>query len=254
MKGNLMDVSVEQDLIRELSNRKQNLLLELRNYQENSKAGTGSKKKENEGQMGVIPANTQLQTALSVNAGSENQKPSVDLTISTSNGESHVVHPSAQNLSGCIRVPIIPPKDVPVDLHIKAFVGGKSSTQFHVFELTRQLPRFSMYALCTQGSAPKPRGKTTFSINDRLQRITVNTDDMDLAGDVIQSLSSFLAIEDLNVDADFPDYFEEVRNTLVQVDEYHSVHQRLTAEMADHSNLIRNMLVQAEDARLMGDM
>ncbi|MGH0178462.1 UNVERIFIED_CONTAM: hypothetical protein FKN15_003044 [Acipenser sinensis] len=310
MKGNLMDASVEQDLIRELSNRKQNLLLELRNYQENSKAGTGSKKKENEGQMGVIPANTQLQTALSVNAGSENQKPSVDLTISTSNdtiiravlifaegifeGESHVVHPSAQNLSGCIRVPIIPPKDVPVDLHIKAFVGGKSSTQFHVFELTRQLPRFSMYALCTQGSAPKPRGKATFSINDRLQRvvmwlnqnfllpedievpdvcftslrgagqlcikieqsgeITVNTDDMDLAGDVIQSLSSFLAIEDLNVDADFPDYFEEVRNTLVQVDEYHSVHQRLTAEMADHSNLIRNMLVQAEDARLMGDM
>ncbi|MGH0148366.1 UNVERIFIED_CONTAM: hypothetical protein FKN15_012687 [Acipenser sinensis] len=155
----------------------------------NGKAGTGSKKKENEGQMGVIPANTQLQTALSVNAGSENQKPSVDLTISTSNdtiiravlifaegifeGESHVVHPSAQNLSGCIRVPIIPPKDVPVDLHIKAFVGGKSSTQFHVFELTRQLPRFSMYALCTQGSAPKPRGKATFSINDRLQRVVM---------------------------------------------------------------------------------
>lgn len=41
-------------------------------------------------------------------------------------GESHVVHPSAQNLSGCIRVPIVPPKDIPVDLHIKAFVGGKT--------------------------------------------------------------------------------------------------------------------------------
>lgn len=41
-------------------------------------------------------------------------------------GESHVVHPSAQNWSGCIRVPIIPPKDILVDLHVKAFVGGKS--------------------------------------------------------------------------------------------------------------------------------
>lgn len=41
-------------------------------------------------------------------------------------GESHVVHPSARNLSGCIKVPIVPPKDIPVDLHIKAFVGGKS--------------------------------------------------------------------------------------------------------------------------------
>lgn len=37
MKGNLMDASVEQDLIRELSQRKQNLLLELRNYEENAK-------------------------------------------------------------------------------------------------------------------------------------------------------------------------------------------------------------------------
>lgn len=37
MKGNLMDASVEQDLIRELSQRKQNLMLELRNYEENAK-------------------------------------------------------------------------------------------------------------------------------------------------------------------------------------------------------------------------
>ena len=29
---------------------------------------------------------------------------------------------------------------------------------------------------------------------------------------------------------------------------------KLTAEMADHSNLIRSLVVRAEDARLMGDM
>lgn len=38
------------------------------------------------------------------------------------------------------------------------------------------------------------------------------------------------------------------------MDEHHSVNQRLTADMAEHSNLIRSMLVQAEDARLLGDM
>lgn len=32
-----MDTSVDQDLIRELSQKKQNLLLELRNYEENTK-------------------------------------------------------------------------------------------------------------------------------------------------------------------------------------------------------------------------
>lgn len=37
LKGNLMDSSAEQDLIRELSQRKRNLLLELRNYDDNAK-------------------------------------------------------------------------------------------------------------------------------------------------------------------------------------------------------------------------
>ena len=36
---NLMDNDQEQDLIRELSQRKNNLLLELKNYSENTKAG-----------------------------------------------------------------------------------------------------------------------------------------------------------------------------------------------------------------------
>ncbi|MBN3311028.1 BBSome complex member BBS2 [Amia ocellicauda] len=310
MKGNLMDASVDQDLIRELSQRKQNLLLELRNYEENSKAAAGGPASDVDTQMGVIPANTQLQTALSVKAGSDSQRPHIELKISTPNetiiravlifaegifeGESHVVHPSPQNLSGCVRIPITLPKDIPVDLHIKAFVGSKNSTQFHVFEITRQLPRFSMYDLCKEDPGPRPAGRVTFAINDRPQRvimwlnqnfllptgiespdvcftslrgggllyiamlpngqITLNTDDIDLAGDLVQSLASFLAIDDLQVEADFPEYFEEVRVTLGQVDDYHSVHQKLTAVMADHSNLIRNMLVQAEDARLMGEM
>lgn len=39
-----------------------------------------------------------------------------------------------------------------------------------------------------------------------------------------------------------------------QVDEFHSVRQKLTADMADHSNLIKSMVVRAEDARLMDDL
>ncbi|XP_077372555.1 BBSome complex member BBS2 [Festucalex cinctus] len=302
LKGNLMDSSAEQELIRELSHRRQNLLLELRNYEENAKGVSDS--------TSGIPANTQLQTALTVRAATEVQKDHVELSITTPNetiiravlifaegifeGESHVVHPSVQNLSGCVRVGIVPPKDIPVDLHIKAFVGGRTSTQFHVFEITRQLPRFSMYDMVVDPSAPAPTGKVTFTINDRPQRvamwlnqnfllpegvdspdvtfnslrgggllsismasngqITLQTDDIDLAGDLVQSLASFLAIVELSAEADFPIYFEELQTTLTEVDEFHAVHQKLTAEMADHSNFIKSMLVQAEDARLMGDM
>ncbi|EDO39492.1 predicted protein [Nematostella vectensis] len=300
MKGNLMDTNVEQDALRDLAQRKQNLLLELRNYEENAK-------------MGVIPANTQLQTSLLVNPGSEQVQPHVELNISTTNdtiirtamifaegvfeGESHVVHPSSQNVKTSLRVPIYPPKDIQVDLHIKAFVGHKSSSQFHVFELTRQLPRFTMYIPCPEGYA-EPKSAVSFHINERVNRalmwvnqnfllmeeieakdgcldvmflslrtgnpvlfrmdqsgnVVIKTDDMDLAGDLIQAMAGFLGIEDLQTTAEFPAAMEELRAILVKVDELHAIRQKLTAEMADHSNLIRSLVVRAEDARLMGDM
>uniref|UniRef100_A0A8D0EZV2 Bardet-Biedl syndrome 2 protein homolog n=1 Tax=Strix occidentalis caurina TaxID=311401 RepID=A0A8D0EZV2_STROC len=268
MKGNLMDTSAEQDLIRELSQKKQNLLLELRNYEENAKAELNAQLKEADGQRGVIPANTQLQTALSVQLGSDSQSAHVELCISTTNdtiiravlifaegifeGESHVVHPSLQNLSSCVRVPLTPPKDVPVDLHIKAFVGYRNSTQFHVFELTRQLPRFSMYALSSPGSPAELLSFVNCTTNERPQRI------------VMWLNQSFLLPEDAEFQsAPFQVCFTSLRNAGQlcikvkpggEVDEHHAVNQRLTADMAERSNLIRSMLVQAEDARLLGDM
>ena len=60
-----------KDTIRDLASRKQNLLLELRNYEENIKGSTlnpGSVEVDGT-QLGVIPANTQLQTAINVNLG-----------------------------------------------------------------------------------------------------------------------------------------------------------------------------------------
>ncbi|XP_063169031.1 Bardet-Biedl syndrome 2 protein isoform X2 [Candoia aspera] len=314
MKGKLMDTSVEQDLIRELSQKKQNLLLELRNYEENSKqVELNTQVNEMDGQRGVIPANTQLQTTMSVSLGSETESAHVELCISTSNdtiiravlifaegifeGESHVIHPSPQHLSSNVKVPLSPPKDVPVELNIKAFVGYKNSTQFHVFELSRQLPRFSMYSVCSPDSVARPLSFVKFTLGERVQmvimwlkqsfllpedveiqnesfevcftslrdtgqlriqmhsggEISINTDNIDLAGDIIQSMASFWAIEDLQVEADFPVYFEEVRQALAVVDSSHAVCQKLTATLADSSGLIRSMLVQAEDSRLMGD-
>uniref|UniRef100_A0A2I2YEH6 Bardet-Biedl syndrome 2 protein homolog n=1 Tax=Gorilla gorilla gorilla TaxID=9595 RepID=A0A2I2YEH6_GORGO len=268
MRGNLMDTSAEQDLIRELSQKKQNLLLELRNYEENAKAELASPLNEADGHRGIIPANTRLHTTLSVSLGNETQTAHTELRISTSNdtiiravlifaegiftGESHVVHPSIHNLSSSICIPIVPPKDVPVDLHLKAFVGYRSSTQFHVFELTRQLPRFSMYALTSLDPASEPISYVNFTIAERAQRV------------VVWLGQNFLLPEDTHIqNAPFQVCFTSLRNgghlhikikLSGEVDEYHSVHQKLSADMADHSNLIRSLLVGAEDARLMRDM
>ena len=139
---------------------------------------------------------------------------------------------------------------MPIDLHIKAFVGYKSSTHFHVFELTRQLPRFSMYSLTpteASGDYPQPSGWVTLQSKERVQRIvmwlnqnfllteeiesrnsldlvflalrdnnilmlnmdgsgniTIKTDNMDLAGDIIQSLGTYLGMENLSTTCSFP--------------------------------------------------
>lgn len=42
-------------------------------------------------------------------------------------------------------------------------------------------------------------------------------------------------------------------NFYCQVNEFQLVKQQLSADMADNSGLIRNLVVRAEDARLMKD-
>ncbi|KAF0313264.1 Bardet-Biedl syndrome 2 [Amphibalanus amphitrite] len=307
--------TIEQQTIHELSQRRQTLLLELRNYEENSRvdeAIRSSGSRQTVENVGIIPANTQLQTGLSVNMGSSTVPPHVEITLATSNdtimraalifaegifqGESHVVHPPSAMCSNAIRVPLFPPKDVTYDLHIKALVGYVNSEHYHVFELTRQLPRFAMYALSTEQVQP-PEGFVTFKLNERVQRmvmwlnqsfllleelavpgdlditmtslrtcrplqlqmkqsgqVTIRVDDMELAGDIIQTLTSFLKVEDLQCEADFPAELEQLEKTLSRVLEYQSVRERLTAEMADYSGIIRSLVVRAEDARLLADM
>ena len=71
---NMMDLNVEQETLRDLSSRKQNLLLELNNYETNQAQGLAGKTGKaglDGNEMGVIPAQTQLQTALAINLGSE---------------------------------------------------------------------------------------------------------------------------------------------------------------------------------------
>ena len=56
-------------------------------------------------------------------------------------------------------------------LYPQALVGYANSEHYHVFELTRQLPRFSMYAITTEPVQP-PEGFVTFKLNERVQRVS----------------------------------------------------------------------------------
>ncbi|CAG0880919.1 unnamed protein product [Cyprideis torosa] len=315
----LLDVNVEQETIRELSQAKMQLEMELRNYETNARVSSAGKRGEPEPlessqNIGMIPANTQLQTGIALTAGEEGDPPHVELALASTNGtiirsvlvfgegvfegESLVVHPPEAEVRETVRVPLFPPKDVPIDLHVKALVGFLEGVHFHVFELTRQLPRFAMYAPLEVEPPVQPSGLVTFSVQERVQRlavwfnqnfllaadlevengqgisrsflalrtslpltievtpnanITIRTDDMDLAGDLVTSLASFLNLAELQVSAEFPAEIDRVSSLFEKADELHAVRTRLTAEMADHSGLIKSLVVRAEDARIMGE-
>ncbi|CAF2314792.1 unnamed protein product [Rotaria sp. Silwood2] len=207
-------------------------------------------------------------------------------------------HPAANHVREYITVPIIIPRDVSIDLHLQVFVGMKTSTLFHLFELSRQLPVFSMYMLVENSLDTEPKGFVTFSINERMSRILVwinhhflfaeefspnmaslyvtflcvrtdlklvikmqntgqvriQTDDMELAGNIIQSLGKFLKIENLQTVVDFPQEFEILEQVFYQIEAYQNARQKISSDMAEHASVIRNFLIRAEDARLIGDI
>ena len=84
--------------------------------------------------------------------------------------------------------------------------------------------------------------------------VTVKTDDMDLAGDIVQSLGTYLGMEDLATSCNFPNEISGLEKMLSSAEELQSVRQRLSADMADHSGVIRSLVVRSEDSRIMGDM
>lgn len=81
MRRGAMDMNMEQESLRELAQRKNNLLLELNNYAQNKRisvagassvAGVPSSRgMAGNNDLGIIPAQTQLSTSLAINLGSE---------------------------------------------------------------------------------------------------------------------------------------------------------------------------------------
>jgi len=85
-------------------------------------------------------------------------------------------------------------------------------------------------------------------------QMIIRGDDMTTVGELIQDLCHFLNMKELESVADFPAEMKKFEEVLLQVDEYNSIRLKLTAEMADNSNLVKNLVIKAEDSRILGDM
>ncbi|CAF0727330.1 unnamed protein product [Brachionus calyciflorus] len=306
------DRNINQEAMRDLAQRKQNLMLELSNLEEASKPSVQRKFDDFGDQTTGIPSNTQIQSKLSTRLQNGSSRGHVELTVVTNNdtviraviifaegifkGESFVVHPPANRISNDLVVPLFLPKDSPIDIHMQIFVGYENSTQFHVIEQSRVLPTFCMYRRVDISKVEEPKGFVTFMTSERIQRIviwmnynfildeeyeaessinigfialrdnkylvikmelngqmTIKTDDIELAGTFIQSLCEYLKITDLQSNCDFPNELENLQTVLAEIEQFNNVRQQLTSQMADHSSIIRSLVVRAEDSRLMDD-
>jgi Bardet-Biedl syndrome 2 protein len=300
---------MEDDTLQELSQRKQELLFELKQYEEQSrKVSTGQRA------AGAVASDTRVTARLESSTADEclylELQASNDALIKAAvvfaldgkvfeHGESYAVHSKAP--TSTIRVPLRPPKDVGAELQVRAIAGGHAMPTFHVFELTQSLPKFCMYSpVDPRKSAPPSAGVTcvlpgaaarvrdwiltTFNLEqppaaekaDAIEQAFVSlrdgrplwlrmtpeaggtmhvlTEDMELAGEVLQELASSLGLKELESLAEFPSEMEAFRAVLLRVDEFHSARLKLTAAMADQSNTAKTLVVKAEDARILGDI
>lgn len=304
----------EEGALADLTQRKQELLLELRGLQDNLKHINAG---ETYSGAGAIPPNTSVSLEIAINQPNE----CIELVLSTNNetvlksvvvftldstlfdGESLMVYPS--HPSNTARVPIKAKKNAAVDLQIAVLVGARgSATQYHVIELQHTLPKFAMFAPVSNNRTNRSAGSNsnsfvTFTVQERVNRViqwvqesfhvsnvraekdgvhlnfislrdgnelgfsftpesggkvTIACEDMDLAAEVVQDLCNFLQVQELESVAEFPSEMTLFREVLMRVDDYNATRLKLTAEMADSSNLVKTLVIKAEDARILGDM
>jgi Bardet-Biedl syndrome 2 protein len=61
-------------------------------------------------------------------------------------------------------------------------------------------------------------------------------------------------VQELDSVAEFPQEMLALRDVLMRVDDYNATRLKLTAEMADSSNLVKTLVIKAEDSRILGEM
>lgn len=84
--------------------------------------------------------------------------------------------------------------------------------------------------------------------------VEIYNDDVEVVGDVMQDLCSYLQIDQMESQATFPEEIKEFRQVLSQVQEFNTIRMQLTADIADRTQLLKTYAIKAEDSRTLNDM
>jgi len=147
----------------------------------------------------------------------------------------------------------------------------KSSVTFHTGERVNRVVLWLNQAFALDASQPASNLTVTsdtlqagfISVRDNMSlvikmgpenggTVTIKTDSMELAGDVVQDLCKYLKIEELESVADFSLELEQFQQTLQHVEEYNAQRVKTSVDMADSSNVVKTLIIKAEDQRMLG--
>ncbi|KAK6752044.1 hypothetical protein RB195_003457 [Necator americanus] len=79
-------------------------------------------------------------------------------------------------------------------------------------------------------------------------------DCMDTAGNIVQSLCDYFAIDTLEAHAEFPEKFTEVEEICNELDSMYEVRDRLTTDLTEKQTVLMEVIVRAEDAIVIDDL
>lgn len=82
-------------------------------------------------------------------------------------------------------------------------------------------------------------------------QVILRCDSMEICADIIAALCTFLGVEELDVVADFPREMDNLQQVMEQVTEYNTARQRISADVAETSNMLKHLVIKAEDARIL---
>lgn len=77
---------------------------------------------------------------------------------------------------------------------------------------------------------------------------------MQLAARLVQDMAQVFGVSALTCEADFPKDLETLRQLLAQVADYNANRVRLSTDMADMCNMVKERVVKAEDCRIILDV
>lgn len=118
------------------------------------------------------------------------------------------------------------------------------------FTLTQSIPESTHVSLIFRNA----RDGSALVLSVNANETEFRTDDMELAAELVQHMCAFLEWRELDSIADFPQQMDDFRALLVRVDECNAIRLKLTGEMADDSNQVKNLVIRVEDARILNDM